>query len=189
MTYEPATPKAILTSHNYAFCMQQQVSEMPDPISTSLIILGSCLCGKITFEVIGKPINNCLCFCNSCRKFTGSIGVASSWYKKEVCRLTMMKTSLIANDVILHRISSSWQVLKPSAPMRTTPQTQVVWSSAASAPSVALRWFQRTRSCFLVPGLYLRGPWRSIQRGKRGFLTLSTFVNAKRHGSRRQMIL
>ncbi|KAF2280135.1 uncharacterized protein EI97DRAFT_477771 [Westerdykella ornata] len=48
---------------------------------------GSCLCGAITFELHGEPISNCLCFCNSCRKSTGSIGMANSWYKKENFRI------------------------------------------------------------------------------------------------------
>jgi len=58
---------------------------MGDETSTSSsTIRGSCLCGKITYEVVGAPVNNCLCFCNSCRKHTGSIGMANGWYMKEV---------------------------------------------------------------------------------------------------------
>ncbi|KAL6711552.1 hypothetical protein ACN47E_004486 [Coniothyrium glycines] len=64
------------------------------PESPSARTTGSCLCGKITFETIGAPISNCLCFCNSCRKHTGSIGMANSWYTKENFRI------LTGNDIM-----------------------------------------------------------------------------------------
>ncbi|KAL2174070.1 Mss4-like protein [Thermothelomyces heterothallicus CBS 202.75] len=46
-------------------------------------VRGSCLCGKIQFEMNLAKENNCLCFCNSCRKITGSVGMANSWCKHE----------------------------------------------------------------------------------------------------------
>ncbi|KAK4244012.1 Mss4-like protein [Corynascus novoguineensis] len=47
------------------------------------IVSGSCLCGKIRFEMALNNENNCLCFCNSCRKITGSVGMANTWCKQE----------------------------------------------------------------------------------------------------------
>ncbi|KAA8647049.1 GFA family protein [Aspergillus tanneri] len=32
-----------------------------------------------------------MCFCNNCRKSTGSIGMANSWYRKEASDLTITK--------------------------------------------------------------------------------------------------
>ncbi|KAF2008671.1 hypothetical protein BU24DRAFT_94750 [Aaosphaeria arxii CBS 175.79] len=44
---------------------------------------GGCICGKITFEIVGKPIRTILCHCMGCRRTTGlaystSITVAAS---------------------------------------------------------------------------------------------------------------
>ncbi|KAI0337032.1 hypothetical protein BDW22DRAFT_1340609 [Trametopsis cervina] len=33
---------------------------------------GACLCGKITYELIGNPIFSVLCHCDNCRKFSGA---------------------------------------------------------------------------------------------------------------------
>ncbi|XPS75570.1 hypothetical protein M3J09_007645 [Ascochyta lentis] len=33
---------------------------------------GSCLCGKVTYEVEGGPLNKALCHCNQCQKSSGS---------------------------------------------------------------------------------------------------------------------
>ncbi|KAL2018287.1 hypothetical protein VTK56DRAFT_991 [Thermocarpiscus australiensis] len=52
---------------------------------TKSMVRGSCLCGRIQFEMLVPKSNeqNCLCFCNSCRKITGSVGMANTWCKKE----------------------------------------------------------------------------------------------------------
>ncbi|KAI1374175.1 Mss4-like protein [Hypoxylon crocopeplum] len=50
--------------------------------STSTI-RGSCLCGKIQYEMQAEPKNSALCFCNSCRKVTGTVAMANTWCPKE----------------------------------------------------------------------------------------------------------
>lgn len=63
-------------------------------------VRGSCLCGKIQYEMKGELKNNCLCFCNSCRKVTGSIGMANTWLPKEVSATPALDTQN-ANPVLL----------------------------------------------------------------------------------------
>ncbi|EGD94405.1 hypothetical protein TESG_01923 [Trichophyton tonsurans CBS 112818] len=55
---------------------------------------GSCLCGKVRYELEGLPTNSVLCFCDNCRKATGSICMANSWYKKEALKITQGKYNL-----------------------------------------------------------------------------------------------
>ena len=43
---------------------------------------GSCLCGKVTFEIIGEFDNFYLCHCERCRKDTGSAHAANLFSKK-----------------------------------------------------------------------------------------------------------
>jgi len=40
-------------------------------------ITGSCLCGKVAFEVTGTPLKFVYCHCRSCQKSTGSIHAAN----------------------------------------------------------------------------------------------------------------
>ena len=40
-------------------------------------IPGSCLCGKVAFEVTGTPLKFLYCHCRSCQKSTGSIHAAN----------------------------------------------------------------------------------------------------------------
>lgn len=40
-------------------------------------ITGSCLCGKVTFEVTGAPLKFLYCHCRSCRKSSGSVHAAN----------------------------------------------------------------------------------------------------------------
>lgn len=70
--------------HTYTLCSGKLAKMGDETSASSSTIRGSCLCGKITYEAVGAPVNSCLCFCNSCRKHTGSIGMANSWYMKEV---------------------------------------------------------------------------------------------------------
>ncbi|RDA83808.1 hypothetical protein CP532_4607 [Ophiocordyceps camponoti-leonardi (nom. inval.)] len=52
--------------------------------SSSKKLQGSCLCGKIKFELTGEPDFSNLCYCTSCRKSTGSLaGMTNSVFKKE----------------------------------------------------------------------------------------------------------
>ncbi|EFR02681.1 DUF636 domain-containing protein [Nannizzia gypsea CBS 118893] len=55
---------------------------------------GSCLCGKVRYELEGQPLHYVLCFCNNCRKTTGSLCMANSWYKKEALKITEGKNNL-----------------------------------------------------------------------------------------------
>ena len=40
-------------------------------------ITGSCLCGKVAFEIAGTPIRFSYCHCRSCQKSSGSIHAAN----------------------------------------------------------------------------------------------------------------
>lgn len=40
-------------------------------------ISGSCLCGKVAFEITGYPIRFLYCHCRSCQKSTGSLHAAN----------------------------------------------------------------------------------------------------------------
>lgn len=40
-------------------------------------ITGSCLCGKVAFEVTGAPVKFLYCHCRSCQKSTGSVHAAN----------------------------------------------------------------------------------------------------------------
>ncbi|KAJ5892740.1 Glutathione-dependent formaldehyde-activating enzyme/centromere protein V [Penicillium tannophilum] len=53
------------------------------------MVTGSCLCGNVQYVLRGDPINTAMCFCNNCRKSTGSIGMANSWYNKEASAETL----------------------------------------------------------------------------------------------------
>ncbi|GAP82654.1 putative DUF636 domain protein [Rosellinia necatrix] len=52
-------------------------------MATPKVTLGSCLCGKIQYEISGKLEDNNMCWCNSCRKVTGSVAMANTWCLKE----------------------------------------------------------------------------------------------------------
>lgn len=41
------------------------------------LITGSCLCGKVTFEVTEAPLKFLYCHCRSCRKSSGTVHAAS----------------------------------------------------------------------------------------------------------------
>lgn len=40
------------------------------------MINGSCLCGKIKYQINQEPVDCCYCHCAICRKLTGSLGGA-----------------------------------------------------------------------------------------------------------------
>ncbi|HEX7862393.1 MAG TPA: GFA family protein [Verrucomicrobiae bacterium] len=40
-------------------------------------LIGTCLCGKVAFEVTGTPLKFLYCHCRSCQKSTGSIHAAN----------------------------------------------------------------------------------------------------------------
>lgn len=43
-------------------------------------IPGSCLCGRVAFEVSGRPLKFLYCHCRSCQKSTGSAHVSNLGY-------------------------------------------------------------------------------------------------------------
>lgn len=56
------------------------MSTHQEPLRTNkalLPITGSCLCGKVAFEVIGTPLKFLYCHCRSCQKSSGSIHAAN----------------------------------------------------------------------------------------------------------------
>jgi len=52
------------------------------------LITGSCLCGKVSFEVTGTPIRFIYCHCRSCQKSTGSIHNANLAFPQDSVRWT-----------------------------------------------------------------------------------------------------
>ncbi|KAE8369332.1 Mss4-like protein [Aspergillus caelatus] len=51
-------------------------------------IYGSCLCGTIKYHITGDPALKILCYCQNCRKSTGSLGMANSIYRRENVTIT-----------------------------------------------------------------------------------------------------
>ncbi|KAI0521625.1 Mss4-like protein [Xylaria bambusicola] len=63
-------------------------------MASETITRGSCLCGKIQYEITGKLDNNNMCWCISCRKVTGSVAMANTWCMKENFKLLQGEDSL-----------------------------------------------------------------------------------------------
>lgn len=53
-------------------------------MSNEKVTTGGCLCRQIRYEATGAPAMNVLCYCENCRKVTGSICMANSMYPKPV---------------------------------------------------------------------------------------------------------
>ncbi|MDX2110641.1 MAG: GFA family protein [Verrucomicrobiota bacterium] len=51
-------------------------------------IRGSCLCGKVAFEVTGAPLMFLYCHCRSCRRSSGSIHAANLAFREGSVRWT-----------------------------------------------------------------------------------------------------
>lgn len=51
-------------------------------------ITGSCLCGKVAFEVTGRPLRFLYCHCRSCQKSTGSVHAANMAFPEGSVRWT-----------------------------------------------------------------------------------------------------
>jgi hypothetical protein len=51
-------------------------------------ITGSCLCGKVAFEVTGTPLRFLYCHCRSCQKSTGSVHAANVAFPEGSVRWT-----------------------------------------------------------------------------------------------------
>ncbi|KAJ5897762.1 hypothetical protein N7504_008050 [Penicillium tannophilum] len=56
-------------------------------MSNEKVITGGCLCRQIRYEATGAPAMNVLCYCENCRKVTGSICMANSMYPKPQLRI------------------------------------------------------------------------------------------------------
>lgn len=52
------------------------------------LITGSCLCGKVAFEVIGAPFKFLYCHCRSCQRSSGSVHVANLAFPEDSVRWT-----------------------------------------------------------------------------------------------------
>jgi hypothetical protein len=35
-------------------------------------LTGSCLCGAVSFSIVGDPVAQLLCFCSDCRRISGA---------------------------------------------------------------------------------------------------------------------
>ncbi|WP_081452508.1 GFA family protein [Verrucomicrobium spinosum] len=78
---------AYRSRHPEAFGFAKHRRTHPHPMSTKLEstgpnteaapITGSCLCGKVAFEVKGVPLKFLYCHCRSCQKSSGSIHAAN----------------------------------------------------------------------------------------------------------------
>ncbi|KAB8273906.1 Mss4-like protein [Aspergillus minisclerotigenes] len=55
---------------------------MAETTSQPPTINGSCLCGTIKYHITGSPALKILCYCQNCRKSTGSLGMANSIYHR-----------------------------------------------------------------------------------------------------------
>ncbi|MCJ1371819.1 hypothetical protein MMC20_003039 [Loxospora ochrophaea] len=49
---------------------------------------GSCLCGKVQYEMSGLPSGMVLCHCRNCRQASGSSFAANTWYQKSQFQIT-----------------------------------------------------------------------------------------------------
>ena len=49
-------------------------------------ITGSCLCGKVSFEVTGSPLKFVYCHCRSCQKSSGSVHAANMAFPGDAIR-------------------------------------------------------------------------------------------------------
>ena len=47
-------------------------------------VSGSCICGRVRYEVENVLGNTVICYCNSCRKATGSLFMANSFVAERV---------------------------------------------------------------------------------------------------------
>jgi hypothetical protein len=50
------------------------------------LITGSCLCGKVAFEISGTPVKFLYCHCSSCQKSTGSVHAANLAFPEDAVR-------------------------------------------------------------------------------------------------------
>ncbi|KIY46624.1 DUF636 domain-containing protein [Fistulina hepatica ATCC 64428] len=48
---------------------------------TARVLRGSCLCGRVMFETTGDPLIYHTCFCDCCRKASGSAFMAIAFFK------------------------------------------------------------------------------------------------------------
>jgi hypothetical protein len=55
---------------------------------------GRCGCGKITYTVEGKPIEQAFCYCTECQKYTGSDKFFGAWYARDQFKIISGKPSL-----------------------------------------------------------------------------------------------
>ncbi|KAJ5939267.1 hypothetical protein N7466_002401 [Penicillium verhagenii] len=63
-------------------------------MSDKEIVTGGCLCRQVRYEATGAPVMRVICHCDNCRKVTGSICMANSFYLKSQFRI------LAGEDVI-----------------------------------------------------------------------------------------
>lgn len=51
-------------------------------------VTGGCLCGRIRFEVVGRPDRVGICHCLDCRKHHGALFYAAAIFPKDAVRIT-----------------------------------------------------------------------------------------------------
>ncbi|KAJ7931673.1 Mss4-like protein [Mycena leptocephala] len=53
-------------------------------MAASVQRLGSCLCRKIRFTVVGEPFSYAVCHCSNCKKFAGSAFMTNAFFGSNV---------------------------------------------------------------------------------------------------------
>ncbi|KAJ7622912.1 Mss4-like protein [Mycena polygramma] len=57
-------------------------------MSTSEQRVGSCLCGRIRFTVVGEPFYYAVCHCSNCKKFAGSAFMTNAFFRPDKVTIT-----------------------------------------------------------------------------------------------------
>ncbi|KAJ7066439.1 Mss4-like protein [Mycena amicta] len=64
--------------------------------ATNVTRLGSCLCKKIRFSVVGDPFSYAVCHCTNCKKFAGSAFMTNAFFSPDAFTVTEGKDALKA---------------------------------------------------------------------------------------------
>ena len=54
---------------------------------------GKCLCGQISYEVLGKPVYCALCHCVNCKRWTGSGSMWFAVFSEQVCTASSVSST------------------------------------------------------------------------------------------------
>lgn len=59
------------------------------------VVLGSCLCNGITYEISGKPLRSAHCHCSRCQRGRSAAHASNSFYKLDDFRFTRQEVSIV----------------------------------------------------------------------------------------------